>query len=76
MVEQVTAEGATIAYSFASRTVPPFLERTTARFVWETLQAVLSGVTRITYRMRPNGDLDFLWTKGQGWLTGVLSRAQ
>ena len=62
MVEQVAAEGATIVYSFASRTVPPFVERMSARFVGDTLQAVLGGGARIAYRMRPDGGIDFLWT--------------
>ncbi len=73
-VEKVTAEGATIVYSFASRDVPPFVERTTAKFVGDELQAVLGGGALITYRMRPDGSLDFLWTKGQDWSVGILSR--
>ncbi len=75
-VEQVTAEGATIVYSFASQTVPPHVERTNARFVGHTLQAGLSGGARIMYRMRPDGALDFLWTNDQDWSTGILSRDQ
>ncbi len=75
-VEKITAEGATIVYSFASRTVPPFVERTSARFVGHTLQAGLSGGARIMYRVRPDGALDFLWTNDQDWSTGILSREQ
>ncbi len=74
VVETITAAGARIVYSFASQSVPPFSERLVATFVGDSLQAVLGGGARIRYRMRPDGDLDFLWINDGDWSTGILAR--
>jgi hypothetical protein len=72
----VTADGATIAYAFASQRVKPFSARLQAKFVDDELRAELGGGARIAYRMRASGDLEFVWQKGGEWAAGVLSKAK
>ncbi len=73
-VEKVTRDGATIIYSFASGQLKPFMTRVQARFVGNELQADIGGDARVFYRMRSDGNIDFLWTRGQGWIAGILSK--
>lgn len=73
-VEKVATDGAAIIYSFASQQVKPFVTRVQAKFVGDELQADIGGGARITYRMRSDGNIDFLWTRGQGWAAGILSK--
>jgi hypothetical protein len=28
----------------------------------------------VAYRMRSDGDIEFLWTQGQNWVAGILSK--
>lgn len=75
-VEMVTTEGAAIIYSYASNAVKPFARRLQAKFVGNELQADLSKDVRVFYRMRPDGDIEFMWLKGKFWVIGVLSKEQ
>jgi len=76
VVEKVSNDGAFIIYAFASESVKPFTVRLQARFVGEELQATLEGGARVAYRMRDEGDLEFLWWKGGQSAAGVLSKVQ
>lgn len=73
-VEKVTNDGASIVYSFASQSVRPFATRAQAKFVGNELQADIGGGANIAYLMRPDGNIDFLWTRGQAWAAGILSK--
>jgi len=74
VVEEVTDEGASIIYSFASNTVKPFAQRVQAEFVGNELQADLSSSVRVFYRMRKDGNIEFMWRKGKAWIIGILSK--
>lgn len=73
-VEKVTTDGATIIYSFASAQVRPFMTRVQAKFVGDELQAEIGGGARVTYRMRSDANIEFLWTRGQASAAGILSK--
>jgi len=73
-VEKVTTDGATIIYSFASGQVKPFMTRAQAKFVGDELQADIGGGANVAYRMRSDGNIEFLWTRGQAWVAGILSK--
>ena len=74
VVEQVTDDGAKIIYSYASNTIKPFVRRMQAKFVGNELQADIDANVRVFYRMRPDGDVEFLWRKGETWVAGILSK--
>jgi len=74
VVLNVTAEGATIIYAFASASVKPFIARVEAKFFGDELQATLRGGAKLAYRMRKEGDLEFLWRSGGQWAAGILSK--
>jgi len=73
-VEKVTMDGATIIYSFASGRAKPFMTRVQAKFVGDELQADIGGDARVAYRMRTDGNIEFLYTRGQSWVAGILSK--
>jgi hypothetical protein len=73
-VVKVTAEGTTIIYGFASANVKPFTARVEGKFVGDELQATLRGGPKLAYRMRKEGDLEFLWRSGGQWAAGILSK--
>ncbi len=74
VVERVTAEGATIIYAFASASVKPYNARLEAKFVGDELQATLRSGAQLAYRMRKEGDIEFLWRSGSHWVAGILSK--
>jgi hypothetical protein len=74
IVEQVTAEGATIIYAFASANVKPFTVRLEAKFVGDELQATLPNGAKLAYRMRNDGNVEFLWRREAQWVAGILSK--
>lgn len=75
MVEKVTAQGATIIYGFASAKTKPFTARLEARFVGDELQATFRSGAKLAYRMREEGDLEFLVVSSDGKRTwGILSK--
>jgi hypothetical protein len=77
VVERVTTEGASIIYGFASDKVNPFTARLEARFVGGELQATLQTGSKLAYRMRKEGDLEFMALRTDGeWTVGVLSKVR
>ena len=73
-VKKVTTDGAAIIYSFASQQVGPVVLHVEAKFVGDELQADIGGGAQVAYRMRSDGNIDFMWTRGQNWVAGILSR--
>ena len=75
-MEKVTAEGATIIYAFASARLNPFHERLEATFVGDELRATFSSGASLAYRMRRDGNIEFLfWSSENEWQAGILSKA-
>jgi hypothetical protein len=75
IVEKVTVEGATIVYAFASADVkPPYSIRVEAKFVSDELQATLPDGSKVAYRMRKEGDVEFLFRREPRWAAGILTR--
>jgi len=75
IVEKVTAQGAHIIYGFASAEVKPLAIRAEANFVGEELQATLRNGSKLAYRMRKEGDVEFLVRTSDGRsAAGVLSK--
>lgn len=75
VVEKVTAEGATIIYAFASARQNPFNERLEATFVGDELRATFRNGVSLTYRMRKEGNIEFLWRSENELVVGILSKA-
>jgi hypothetical protein len=75
VVESVSNEGASIVYGYGSATVAPVVLRVRAEFVGDELQATLPDGSRLSYRMRPSGDVEFVayWKSG-GYAAGILSK--
>jgi hypothetical protein len=73
-VEKVTTDGAAIIYSFASQRWGPVVLHAEAKFAGDELQADIGGGERVAYRMRSDGNIDFMWTQGQNWAAGILSK--
>jgi hypothetical protein len=76
IVETVTPDGATIIYAFASADVKPYSIRVGARFVDDELQATLPDGSKVAYRMREGGDVEFLYRKEPRWAAGLLSKVK
>lgn len=74
VVEKVTADAAGIIYAFASADAKPPPERVEAKFVGDELQATLRSDAKLAYRMRIDGNLEFLFRRGNQWAAGILSR--
>jgi len=74
VVEKVTAVGATIIYAFASSNGKPFTARVEGQFIGDELQATLRNGAKLAYRMRKEGDLEFLWRREAQWTAGILSK--
>jgi len=76
VVEKVTAEGATIIYAFASARQNPFNARLEATFVGDELRATLRNGASLAYRMREDGNIEFMWWRSENdWAVGILSKA-
>lgn len=76
-VESVSDEAATIVYAFASGDIEPVFERLTAKFVGSELQGRLQSGSWLSYRLRPDGNLDVMWRNTSGdWGSGILSKAE
>ena len=74
-VETISNEGAAIIYCFASAQVKPFVMRVQAKFAGNELRTDIgSGGASVAYRMRTDGNIDFLWMKGKSWAAGILSK--
>jgi hypothetical protein len=74
VVETVTADSATIVYSFASAQVGKTMHRVEARFIGNELQATLPSGSQITYRMREEGSIEFLWRRDTRSVAGLLTK--
>lgn len=74
VVEKVTGTGATLIYAFAAARSTPFSTRVEGRFVGDELQATMQNGAKLTYRMRKEGDLEFLWQRNSQWAAGILSK--
>ena len=84
IVEKVTADGAAIIYAVASAKKKPNTARLSAKFVGEELQATFRNGAKVSYRMRPEGDLEVFWRTPNvcrelsaclpEWYGGVLSK--
>jgi len=74
VVEKVTTAGATIVYAFASSGIKPFTARVEGQFVGDELQAALGNGAKLAYRMRKEGELEFLWRREAHWAAGILSK--
>ena len=74
IVETVTTAGATIIYAFAAADVRPYHVRVEAKFVDDELQATLPDGSKVAYRMRKEGDVEFLYRKEPRWAAGILSK--
>jgi len=75
IVEMVTAEGATMIYAFASAKQKPYTTRVEAVFVGGELQATLPSGAKLAYRMRNEGEVEFLYRSGTIWVAGILANA-
>ena len=75
-IEEVTADRAEIIYSAASGKRKPFVIRVRGWFVRDELRADISSDARVAFRMRSDGNIDFLHTRthSNGWCAGVLSK--
>ena len=74
IVEKVTADGANIIYGHASATAKPWTARLTARFVGDELQATLRTGATIAFRMRREGDIEFVYRRENYFHAGILSK--
>lgn len=75
VVEKVTDTGATVVYAFAASTNEPFSTRVEGQFVGDELQATMQNGAKLTYRMRKEGEIEFLWQGQQNqWAAGILSK--
>jgi len=74
IVEKVKPDGAAIIYGFASAQVKPVSVRLDAKFVGEDLEASFRDGSKVSYHMRPEGDLEVYYAKGSYWYGGVLSK--
>ena len=74
-VEKLRPNGGTIVYAFGSEQLGTFRERMPATFANSELKATTSYGTSVTYRMRPDGNLDMYWQSEGSWMSGILSKA-
>lgn len=75
VVEKVSLDGAAIVYAFASAKRSLVVERVKAKFVEEELYGTLSSGSKLRYRFRKSGDIEFLYRRDdQIWEAGVLSK--
>lgn len=73
-VERLDAKGGTIVYTVASESRAPYSERMEATFVDGELTGTSTRNFTITYRIRPDGNLDAYWRRGEDWASGLLTR--
>ncbi len=73
-VVTVTTDGAWIIYSFVTGSGRSYLTQVQARFVGDELQADFGGGSRVSYRMRPDSNVEFMWSQGQNWAVGILTK--
>ena len=74
VVEKVTVTGAEIIYSFASASFPPRATRLSAQFVGDELHGTLPSGSKLKYRMRSTGEVEFHLQRGQTSVAGILVR--
>ena len=72
-VETISNEGAAIIYCFASER-EMFVRRVQAKFAGNELRADIGGGASVVYRMRPDGNIDFMWMSGKRLISGILSK--
>ena len=65
-VERVTAEGAAIVYVFGSAQIRSNPQRLEAKFVGDELHGTLASGSRVAYRMRADGTIEFLFLPRSG----------
>lgn len=76
-VESVSNEGATIVYAFGSEKKGAASERLVAEFVDDELRGRFKSGSLVTYRLRPDGNLDVMWRNQTGdWGAGILTKVQ
>jgi hypothetical protein len=74
-VERVSAEGASFVYVFGSASIKPNPQRVEGRFVGDELHGTLASGSRVAYRFRPDGAIEFLFQpRSGGQVGGVLAR--
>lgn len=74
VVSNVTDSTAIIDYAAASSTLAPFYQRVNGRFVGNELQAFVAESASIAFRMRASGELEYFWSRGTSWRSGVLTK--
>jgi len=75
LVEKVTSQGATVVWVSASAARGVFSERVDARFEADELRGTLTSGTELVFRMRKDGDVEFLGrANGGSQVGGVLSK--
>lgn len=73
-VERIDAKGGTIVYAIANESRAPYSERMQATFADGELTGTSTRNFTITYRIRPDGNLDAYWQRGEDWASGLLTR--
>ena len=74
-VERIGADGAGFVYVFGSASIKPNPQRVDGKFVGEELHGTLASGSRVAYRVRPDGALDFLFLPRTGNpVGGVLTK--
>jgi len=74
-VEKLSADGASIVYVFGSSSVKSNPQRVEAKFMGEELHGTLASGSRVAYRFRADGSLEFLFLPRSGNpVGGVLSK--
>ena len=74
VVAKLSPEGATIFYAAAAATLAPYNTRADAKFIGNELQATIGNGANVSYRMRPSGDLEFIFRQNRSVVVGILSR--
>ena len=74
-VEKVTSDSALIIYVFGSSSIRSNPQRVEAKFVGDELHGTLASGSRVAYRYRGDGSIDFLFLPRNGNpVGGVLSK--
>ena len=74
-VETVTREGADVVYVFADARQKGNPVRVAGKFSGSELQATLPSGGTITYRLRADGNMEFLFTQSaEQWAVGLLTK--
>lgn len=80
-VSEVTNEGASVVYVVANKNFTPYTSYSDRIKMWfiagELRGKLLPSQNKITYAMRPDGNLNVKWVKEgdpENWCTGILSK--